>query len=91
MEAFLQFAGMSGSMGLPSLVVGTVLFLYFSIRKQEAVVRTEQLETIERLKAERDEETVKNDDLSQRNTDLTLENTKLKTQIIELGGKLHGS
>lgn len=91
MEAFLQFAGMSSSMGLPSLVVGTVLFLYFSIRKQEAVVRTEQLETIERLKAERDEETVKNDDLSQRNTDLILENTKLKTQIIELGGKLHGS
>jgi len=91
MEAFLQFAGMSGSMGLPSLVVGTVLFLYFSIRKQEAVVRTEQLETIERLKAERDEETVKNDDLSQRNTELILENTKLKTQIIELGGKLNGS
>lgn len=95
MEAFLQFAGMSGSMGLPSLVVGTILFLYFSIRKQEAVVRTEQLETIERLKVERDEEISKNDekdqriaDLSKRNSELMLENTKHKVTILKLGGTI---
>lgn len=98
MEAFLQFAGMSGSMGLPSLIVGTVLFLYFSVRKQEAVVRTEQLETIERLKIERDEEIQRNDSKDEKINSLTkdyselmLENTKLRRQIIELGGIPDGS
>lgn len=93
MEAFLQFAGMSGSMGLPSLVVGTVLFLYFSIRKQEAVVRTEQLETIERLKIERDEEIQKNDEKDLRISELekekaleSLQSTRYKIKILELGG-----
>lgn len=93
MEAFLQFAGMSGSMGLPSLVVGTILFLYFSIRKQEAVVRTEQLETIERLKADRLQEEQRSDErdaeiaqLRQELAKVVLENTKLQVKIIKLGG-----
>lgn len=95
MEAFLQFAGMSGSMGLPSLVVGTILFLYFSIRKQEAVVRTEQLETIERLKADRAEEIKRSDEKDAKIASLekevaegSLRETRLKVKILELGGTI---
>lgn len=49
MDAFLQIVG---SAGLPTSFVGIVMFLYFSVRKQEASVRAEQVATIERLRAE---------------------------------------
>lgn len=49
MDAFLQIVG---SAGLPTSFVGIVMFLYFSVRKQEATVRAEQVATIERLRAE---------------------------------------
>lgn len=49
MDAFLQIIG---SAGLPTSFVGLMMFLYFSVRKQEASVRAEQVATIERLRAE---------------------------------------
>lgn len=49
MDAFLQIIG---SAGLPTSFVGLLMFLYFSVRKQEASVRAEQVATIERLRAE---------------------------------------
>lgn len=49
MDAFLQLVG---SAGLPTSFVGLLMFLYFSVRKQEATVRADQVATIERLKAE---------------------------------------
>lgn len=49
MEAFLQLVG---SAGLPTSFIGLMLFLYFTVRKQEATVRAEQIATIERLRAD---------------------------------------
>lgn len=49
MEAFLQFAGLAGG---PTSIIGFLLFLYFTVRKQEAVVQTGRLEEIERLKTD---------------------------------------
>lgn len=49
MEAFLTLVG---SAGIPTSFVGVLLLLYFSVRKQEATVRAEQLATIERLRAD---------------------------------------
>lgn len=49
MDAFLQIIG---SAGLPTSFVGLLMFLYFSVRKQEASVRAEQVATIKRLRAE---------------------------------------
>lgn len=49
MDAFLQIIG---SAGLPTSFVGLMLFLYFSVRKQEATVRAEQIATIDRLRAD---------------------------------------
>lgn len=100
MEAFLQFTSMTGSMGLPSMVIGTILFLYSSLRKQEAVVRTEQLETIERLKNDRDEVILRNDNLEEENINLKkelsmshLEITQLKIELLKAqgGGQTDGS
>ena len=49
MDAFLQFVG---STGLSTSFIGLLLFLYFTMRKQEAAIRTEQIDTIERLKTD---------------------------------------
>lgn len=49
MDAFLQLVGTAG---LPTSFIGLLLFMYFSMRKQEATVRAEQIATIERLRAE---------------------------------------
>lgn len=49
MDAFLQFVGTTG---LSTSFIGLLLFVYFAVRKQEATVRTDQIETIERLKAD---------------------------------------
>lgn len=70
MEAFLQFAGMAGA---PTTLVGFLLFLYFTVRKQEAVVRTEQLELIERQKTENAELRARIDDLEDQEIELRRE------------------
>lgn len=49
MDAFLQFVG---STGLSTSLIGLLLFIYFTVRKQEAVVRADQIATIERLKVD---------------------------------------
>lgn len=89
MDAFLQLVG---SAGIPTSFVGVLLLLYFSVRKQEATVRAEQLATIERLKSDiveldaaKDKAEALIEQLRTDNAEQHLEIVRLKANLIRLG------
>lgn len=89
MDSFLQLVG---SAGIPTSFVGLLLLLYFSVRKQEATVRAEQLATIERLKidiveldAAKDKAEALIKQLRTDNAEQHLEIVRLKARLIRLG------
>lgn len=89
MDSIFQFLG---SAGFPTSFVGVVLFLYFTLRKQEAVVRADQIAHIERLKIDikelsEDKEKLSDlvDELRKRDGENVQLIAKLQAQIISLG------
>lgn len=89
MDAFLQFVG---SAGLSTSFIGLLLFIYFTVRKQEAVVRADQIDTIGRLKADiqeldaaRDKAVALVDKLREENFERQLEVSRLMAKLYKLG------
>lgn len=89
MDAFLQFVG---STGLSTSFIGLILFLYFSLRKQEAAIRAEQIATIERLKqdiqeldAAKDKAIALVDKLRSESSDHQREISRLTAKLYKLG------
>lgn len=99
MDSIFQFLGSAGG---PTSFIGIVLFLYFTLRKQEAALRAEQIATIERLKTDikdlrmdikelsedKDKQSAIIDDLRKTNGSLIGELARLQAQLIALGQTL---
>lgn len=89
MEDILQLVG---SAGYPSGIAGILLFFFFFLRKQEAAIRTEQLETFERLKEDITDYEAREkghleiiNDLREKESNSVQEQARLKAQLIENG------
>lgn len=80
--------GFLGSAGFPTSFVGIVLFLYFTLRKQEASVRAEQIATIERLRTDIKELSVDKDQLSDQVDNLRKQNGEQLQELARLKAKL---
>lgn len=50
MEKIFELVGVAG---FPSTIVGGVIFMFFYLRKQEAGIRAEQIETMKRIQDEK--------------------------------------
>ena len=85
MDGFIELLSTAG---LPTSFIGICLFIVFTIQKQLAGVRAEQIATIERLKIDVKELSEDKDKLSDKVDELRKENGEYLTRLAELQAKL---
>lgn len=83
-----NFIDLLSTAGLPTSFVGVCLFIIFTVQKQLAGVRAEQIATIERLKIDVKELSADKDKLSDKVDELRKENGEYLGRIASLQAKL---